>query len=111
MGEAHRTEAYRLRCLAPLAEATGSPALLADADDTLRAMTLPPGAAWLYGADVYFSLARAWRARGDVARADEILESMRAAAHRTGWIPLLAHYNRFASNAAARSAPSVSTGR
>jgi tetratricopeptide (TPR) repeat protein len=111
ISETHRTAAYRLRCLAPLAEATGSPSLLAEADDALRAMTLPPGAAWLYGADVYFSLVRAWRAAGDDGRAAEILESVRAAARRTGWVPLLAPYNSSASNEAARSAPSVSTGR
>jgi hypothetical protein len=109
--QTHRTAAYRLRCLAPLAEATGSPALLAEADDALRAMTLPPDAAWLYGIDVYLSLIRAWRAAGDASRAAEILASLRAAAQRTGWVPLLPHYTRSASSDAARSAPSVSTGR
>jgi DNA-binding SARP family transcriptional activator len=122
----HRTAAYRLRCLAPLAEATGSPALLAEADAALRAISPPPGSAWLYGADVYISVARAWRSRGDDARAAEILDPLLAASERTGWVAPLAAlrsgnyrgsaftnsaYSSSASNAAARSAPSVSTGR
>jgi hypothetical protein len=73
-------------------------------------MSLPPGAAWLYGADVYFSLARAWRAHGDPGRAAEILEPLLAASERTGWVAPLA-YSSSASSSAARRAPSVSTGR
>jgi DNA-binding SARP family transcriptional activator/tetratricopeptide (TPR) repeat protein len=107
----HRTAAYRLRCLAPLAEATGSPALLAEADAVLRAITAPPGSAWLYGADTYLSVARAWQSRGDHARAAEIRGPLLAAAERNGWLAPLAAYNSSASSAAARSAPSVSTGR
>jgi DNA-binding SARP family transcriptional activator/tetratricopeptide (TPR) repeat protein len=107
----HRTAAYRLRCLAPLAEATGSPALLAEADAAVRAISAPPGSAWLYGAETYLSVARAWQSRGDHARAAEILGAVRAAAERTGWVAPLAGYKSSASIAAARSAPSVSTGR
>ncbi|WP_344388197.1 ATP-binding protein, partial [Asanoa iriomotensis] len=117
----HRTTAYRLRCLAPLAEATGSPALLEEADAMLHAVVAPPGAAWLYGADAYTSVARAWLARGDPARALAVLEPLLAAGARTGWeAPLAAAravaerarlQNSSASSAAARSAPSVSTGR
>jgi tetratricopeptide (TPR) repeat protein len=113
--ETHRTAAYRLRCLAPLAEATGSRALLGEADAALRAMSLPPGAAWLYGADVYVSIARAWLCRGDHDRVAEVLEPLLAASQRTGWFAPLASaravYNSSASIAAARRAPSVSTGR
>jgi hypothetical protein len=44
----------------------------------------------LYGADAYVSIARAWQARGDHARAVEILEPLLAAASRTGWTASLA---------------------
>ena len=37
------TEAYLLRCLAPLAEATRSPAVLAEADRLLAGARLPAG--------------------------------------------------------------------
>jgi tetratricopeptide (TPR) repeat protein len=115
ISETHRTAAYRLRCLAPLAEATGSPALLDEADAALRAISLPAGAAWLYGADVYTSIARAWQSRGDHARAVEVLEPLLAASRRTGWFAPLAAaravYSSSASIVAARRAPSVSTGR
>jgi hypothetical protein len=56
-------------------------------------------------------VARAWQSRGDHARAAELLGSVRAAAERTGWVAPLAGYTSSASIAAARSAPSVSTGR
>jgi hypothetical protein len=113
IGETHRTEAYRLRCLAPLAEATGSADHLHQADAVLRQIDGPP---WLYGADAYFAVARAWRAHGDPARADEIVGPLLAAGRRTGWMaPLRAQLSpdqsSSASIAAARSAPSVSTGR
>jgi tetratricopeptide (TPR) repeat protein len=107
--EAHRTAAYRLRCLAPLAEATGSAALLHDADAALREIDEP----WLYGSDVYVSVARSWQARGDGQRAAEIIEPLLAAGRRTGWVAPLRKAGQInsASNRAAFSAPSVSTGR
>jgi len=108
IAETHRTEAYRLRCLAPLAEATGSMDRLREADAALRRTDGPP---WLYGADAYFAVARAWRAHGDGARAAEIVDPLRAAGRRTGWTAPLAGQSTSASSAAARSAPSVSTGR
>ncbi|MET8153782.1 ATP-binding protein [Actinoplanes sp. NPDC049668] len=105
----HLTAAYRLRCLAPLAEATGSAAVLADADAALREIDEP----WLYGSDVYLSVARAWRARGDDHRAAGIIDPLLAAGRRTGWIAPLrgAAQISSASSRAALSAPSVSTGR
>jgi tetratricopeptide (TPR) repeat protein len=106
--ETHRTAAYRLRCLAPLAEATGSAELLRDADAALREIQGPP---WLYASDVYFSVARAWRSRGDIHRAAEIEAAVLAAGRRNGWLAPLRSQSSSASIAAARSAPSVSTGR
>jgi tetratricopeptide (TPR) repeat protein len=107
----HRTAAYRLRCLAPLAEATGSRTLLTEADDAVSSISLPPDSAWLYGADVYFSVARAWRAQGEPGRAATLLEPLLAASRRTGWVAPLAAYSNSVSSAAARRAPSVSTAR
>ena len=118
--ETHRTEAYRLRCLAPLAEATGSPALIEEADALVAGITAPEGAAWLFGADAYVSVARARLARGEAGRAAEILAPLLHASARTGWVAPLAAAREVArragqissaSSAAARSAPSVSTGR
>jgi len=123
--DSHRTVSYRLRCLAPLAEATGDRALLDEADALLRSIVAPPGAAWLYGADAYTSVARAWLAQGEPGRAVRVLDPLLAAGARTGWVAPLAtaravaahavaahaRQNSSASSAAARSAPSVSTGR
>ncbi len=55
-------EAWRLRCLAPLAAALGGPAGDAAYEQgrgLLEAVTLPPGRAWVVGADVHLLLARA----------------------------------------------------
>ena len=97
-----------MRCLAPLAEATGSAELLRDADAALREIQGPP---WLYASDVYFSVARAWRSRGDAQRAAEIEAPVLAAGRRNGWLAPLRSQSSSASIAAARAAPSVSTGR
>ena len=83
-------EAYLLRCLAPLADATGEEAVLRRADDLLRSVRAPEGGAWLLGADVYVALARAWRRAGDAARAEEIAAGFRAAAIAAGWPALAA---------------------
>ncbi len=81
-------ETYLLRCLGPLAEATGDPAVLARADELLRAIRVPEGCAWLLGADAYLGVARAWRRAGHPERAAEILAGFRAAATGTGWTAL-----------------------
>lgn len=81
---------YELRCLAPLAEATGSAELLEQADAMLAAITAPDGSAWLLGADAYFCVARAWRHSGEPARARAALAPLRAAARRVPWVPLVA---------------------
>ncbi|GII00084.1 ATP-binding protein [Planobispora takensis] len=80
------TQAYRLRCLAPMAEATGSRVLLEEADAMLRAIQAPSGAAWLQGTDVYVSVARAWLARGAPREALRVLEPVLAAAPAAGWL-------------------------
>jgi DNA-binding SARP family transcriptional activator len=83
-------EAHRLRCLAPLAAATGSAAVLAEADRLLRQASIPPGGAWLLGEEVYLFLARAWLAQGDPERARAILAPLLAVAERVPWTPTLA---------------------
>ncbi|MFB9880294.1 AAA family ATPase [Planobispora siamensis] len=80
------TQAYRLRCLAPMAEATGSRALLEEAHAMLRAIQAPPGAAWLQGTDAYVSVARAWLARGAPREALRVLDPVLAAAPAAGWL-------------------------
>lgn len=80
-------EAYVLRCVAPLAQATGSAADLAVADALLGSVRTPPGAAWLCGGDAYLAVSRAWRRRGDPARARQVLAPLRAAADSYGWVP------------------------
>jgi hypothetical protein len=82
-------EAYLLRCLAPLAEATGDPAVLAEADALFGRLRCPEGTAWLLGADAYLSLARAWDAAGGAERAGQIRGALRTAASAAGW-PVLA---------------------
>ena len=82
-------ESYRLRCLAPLAEVTGDPAVLAEADALLAGISAPPGGAWILGADAYLSVARAWLGRCEPARARAVLAPLLAAAQRLDWVPVL----------------------
>jgi DNA-binding SARP family transcriptional activator/predicted ATPase len=79
-------EAYLLRCAAPLAAATGSPQLLAEATELLAAASLPDGGAWVLGDDAYLSLARAWINHDDAERARAILAPLLSVAHRVPWI-------------------------
>jgi tetratricopeptide (TPR) repeat protein len=92
LAERGKAESYLLQCLAPLAEATGSPELLSEADEMVREIQLPPGSAWVLGADVYHAIARAWLAAGHPDRAAAVLDPFCAAAARAGW-PWLAQYN------------------
>jgi hypothetical protein len=82
-------EAYLLRCLAPLAEATGDLAVLGRADALLSGIRAPEGTAWLLGADVYLCVARAWRRAGKADRADAVVAGFRAAAGAVGWTRLV----------------------
>ena len=93
-------EIYRLRCLAPLAEATGSAEVLTRADDLLRRVRAPSGTAMMAAADVYLSIARSWLARGEPARARAVLEPLLTAATRVPWVGVLAAAEQLHSRAA-----------
>jgi tetratricopeptide (TPR) repeat protein len=83
-------EASHLRCLAPLAEATGSRDLLDRATALLEGITAPPGHAWVTADGCYLAIARAWLARGDPARARAVLAPLLTAAARVPWVAPLA---------------------
>jgi len=115
-------EGYRLRCMAPLAEATGSTDVLVQADRLLATARFPDGFAWLAGADAYLSLGRAWLAAGEPDRGAAVLTRLVDAADRAGWtacvraagaLQLLEQctHSSALSRAATRSAPSPGTGR
>lgn len=97
--ERHRTEAYRLRCLAPLADATASVDLLEEADTMLGSISVPRGAAWLHGADTHVAVARAWLRRDETHRAEAILTPLLVASRRTGWTAPLAQARALATEA------------
>jgi len=59
--------------------------LLAEAEDLLGRVNVPPGAAWLEGADAYLSVARTRRARSEGNRASELLKPLLAPAQASGW--------------------------
>jgi tetratricopeptide (TPR) repeat protein len=80
---------YLARWLCPLAEASGSPAVLSDADRLLRTIAAPAGTAWLSAADTYFCVARAWLGQGDAQRAADTLAPLLRAASRVGWTDLV----------------------
>jgi DNA-binding SARP family transcriptional activator/predicted ATPase len=82
-------EAYLLRCAAPLAAATGSPTVLAEADRLLGQASIPAGGAWFLGDEAYLCLARAWLARGEPERARAILAPLLALAERVPWTATL----------------------
>ena len=92
IGDARRggAEAYLLRCLAPMAELTGSAEVLEQADALLTGISAPPGSAWLLGADAYVSVARAWLTHDEPDRARAVLVPLLAAARRLQWIPIIA---------------------
>ncbi|WP_433731215.1 ATP-binding protein [Actinoplanes sp. CA-051413] len=84
-GRGEGGEAYLVRCLGPLAAATGSLSLLEEADALVAAIDTPPGTAWLFGADAYLSVGRGWLARGEAARARTVIAPLLAAADRVPW--------------------------
>lgn len=81
-------EAHLLRCLGPLAEASGSAAVLADADALLESIDAPPGSAWFGGSDAYLSIARAHLARGERDRAAAAVAPLLTASRDGGWTAL-----------------------
>ena len=83
-------EAYLLRCAAPLADATGSPAVLARADRLLAEATIPVDGAWLLGEESYLCLARAWLKQDDAERARAVLSPLLTVADRVPWTATLA---------------------
>ena len=83
-------EAYRLHCLAPLAEATGSPDVLAEASQLLAGATLPDGDAWVLGYEAYLSVARAWLTARQPEQAHAVLAPLLAAVERLPWVAALA---------------------
>jgi hypothetical protein len=82
--------AYRLRCLAQLADVTGAPELRAQATFMLEAARFPDGTAWLHGWDAYLALTRAWLADGNRAKAAAVLVPFVGAARSAGWDAVLA---------------------
>lgn len=84
------SEAYLLRCTAPLAEATGSLAILVEADRMLDRISTPSGSAWLTGDATYLAVARSWLTRREPDRARAVLAPMLAAAARVPWVGPLA---------------------
>ena len=63
--------AYRLRCLAPLAAATGD--RIEEVDALLAAVTTPADAGWVIGADAYEAVAAAWTRAGEIERARAVV--------------------------------------
>ena len=84
------TPAYRLRCLALLAQVTGSRELLADADATLATVSAPAGHVWLHGTDVYVAVATAHLDHGAVDAAAHVIAPVLTAARLVGSVPALA---------------------
>ena len=83
-------QAYLLRCAAPLAAASGSRAVLAEAAGLLDRAGIPAGGAWLPGDEAYISIAEAWLRQDDPERARAVLAPLLAVAERVPWTPTLA---------------------
>ena len=93
--------AFRLRCLGPLAEATGDTTTLQEASALLEGITAPPGGAFFAGADCYVAVARGWLRLGEPQRARDVLEPLLAAAARVPWVGPLALASHVDAQAAA----------
>ena len=83
-------ESYLLRAIAPLAAATGSLELLGEAAALLEQVTIPAGGAWVFGYEVYLSVAQAWLGHGDPERARAVLAPLLEVARREPWKVTLA---------------------
>ena len=75
-------EFYLLGCPGPLAEATRSPGVLAEADRLLAEARLPAGDAWILGYEAYLAVARAWPAVRQPERARSVLAPLLTAVER-----------------------------
>ena len=95
------SQSYLLRCLAPLAEADGRTDTLEQADALLAPVHTPPGAAWMGGDFAYLSIARAWLAAGEPARARAVLAPLLEVAARVPWVGPLAYASLVDGRAAA----------
>jgi DNA-binding SARP family transcriptional activator/tetratricopeptide (TPR) repeat protein len=84
------TPAYRLRCLAALAELAGSEEILAEADAVLAAVSAPQGRAWLHGIDAYVAVAQAHLDREAAEAAAHVIGPVAEAARGCGHLPALA---------------------
>jgi DNA-binding SARP family transcriptional activator/tetratricopeptide (TPR) repeat protein len=96
-----RPEFYRLCLLAPLAELTGSRAVLDEADMLLAGISAPAGSAWLLGTESYLAIARSWLDHDEPSRSQHVLAALLAAAERQAWVPILASGSLVAARAAA----------
>jgi DNA-binding SARP family transcriptional activator len=83
-------EAYLLRSAAPLAAATGSRAVLADASGWLERASIPAGGAFILGYEAYLSLAQAWLGQDEPERARAVLAPLLAVAGAEPWTAALA---------------------
>jgi tetratricopeptide (TPR) repeat protein len=90
--------AYRLRCLAPLAAATGDG--LAETDRLLAAVSSAPGRGWVLGADVYEAIATAWLRAGEPARARTAVQPLLDVTGGRSWDAL---HDRLAQRSSASS--------
>jgi len=84
--QASGVEAYLLRCAAPLAAATRSADMLAEASALLAAATMPAGGAWMADYECYVSIATAWLDRDEPERAHATLTPLLRVAEREPWI-------------------------
>ena len=82
-------EAWRLRCLAPLAVNVGPAGdkAFVEARRLLAAIECPPGKAWVLGADCYLQVARAAELRDDFEGAARALAPLRTAVDNS-WTPV-----------------------
>jgi DNA-binding SARP family transcriptional activator/tetratricopeptide (TPR) repeat protein len=81
----HGAEGYQLLTLGPLAQATGDAKVRVRARSMVATIRTPPGQAWVLGADVYLTTARAEAAAGDVAGAIDLLAPLAAATSAERW--------------------------
>jgi DNA-binding SARP family transcriptional activator len=95
-------EAYLLRCLAPLAAATGSRPVLGEAAEILDHASIPTDRAWMLGYEAYLWIARAWLTHDEPQQARSYLAPLLTVAEREPWTAALAEALVVDSNALTR---------